>query len=101
MTADAAFQRLHAGDPVGALALLDAAGSPDTLDIGQLVASGIVQLANQRPAQALVALRTAVALGETAPATLLNLALAELQAGDTARAFRLMQGLEQHLPGWG
>ena len=100
MTADAAFQRLHAGDPVGALALLDAAGSPDTLDIGQLVASGIVQLANQRPAQALVALRTAVALGETAPATLLNLALAELQAGDTARAFRLMQGLEQHLPGW-
>src|SRR5271166_1036496 len=41
-----------------------------------------------------------VALGETAPATLLNLALAELQAGDADRAFRLMEGLEQHLPDW-
>ncbi|HME27245.1 MAG TPA: tetratricopeptide repeat protein, partial [Acetobacteraceae bacterium] len=93
-------QRLHADDPAGALALLVAAGTPDALDAEWLTASGIVQLANHHSAQALAALRAAVALGETAPATLLNLALAELQAGDTDRAFRLMKGLERHLPDW-
>jgi protein O-GlcNAc transferase len=100
MTTDAALERLHSGDPAGALLLLDAAASSDLLDPELLVARGVVQLANHCPAKALPALRSAVALGETAPATLLNLALAEMQAGDTARAFRLMQGLELRLPEW-
>jgi predicted O-linked N-acetylglucosamine transferase (SPINDLY family) len=100
MIAEAALAHLHAGDPAGALALLDHAVSPDTLDTDLLVTSGIVHLANNDPARALRALNMAVALGETAPTTLINLALAEFQVGDQARAFRLMEGLEQRLPGW-
>ena len=96
----AALERLYAGDPAGALALLDTTAPPDALDAEALVACGIVQLANHRPAMALPALRAAVALGETAPATLLNLALAELQAGDADRAFRLMEELQRRLPEW-
>ena len=42
----------------------------------------------------------AVALGDTRPPTLLNLALAEQQAGDAARATRLMEELAQRLPDW-
>ena len=100
MIADAALERLYAGDPASALAMLDAAAATDTLDPALLVATGIVQLANRCPERALPALRSAVALGETAPTTLLNLALAELQAGDAARAFQLMESLELHLPEW-
>ena len=99
----AALERLYAGDPAGALSLLDTMAPLDALgalDAEALVACGIVQLANHRPAMALPALRAAVALGETAPATLLNLALAELQAGDAARAYRLMEELQRHLPEW-
>ncbi len=45
----------------------------------------MVLLANRSPAEALTALRSAVALGDTSPATLLNLALAEEKTGDPAQ----------------
>ena len=96
----AALERLYAGDPAGALALLDTAAPPDALDAEALVAYGVVQLANDCPTMALPFLQAAVALGEATPATLLNLALAERQAGDAARAFRLMEELERRLPEW-
>jgi predicted O-linked N-acetylglucosamine transferase (SPINDLY family) len=100
MQAEAALERLRAGDPAGALALLGDCFELDSLNTDWLVASGMVQLANHEPAKALSALRMAVALGETKPTTLLNLALAELQAGDTTRALRLMEDLQQRLPEW-
>jgi protein O-GlcNAc transferase len=100
MTAEALLEILHAGDPAGALALLDEAAPADTRDARLLVTRGMVQLANHRPAEALPALRMAVLLGETTAPTMLNLALAEHQAGDAARAFRLMHALEQQLPAW-
>ena len=100
MTAELVLERLHAGDAAGALAIIDAAISPETVDAETLAARGMVLLANHRAADALSALRQAVALGDTYPATLLNLALAEHQAGDAGRGFRLMEALEQRLPGW-
>jgi len=100
MTADDALALLQGGDPVGALALLDDAMPTDNADAAWLVARGMVQLANDHPAEALTALRMAVALGDTMPATLLNLALAEDKAGDPARATHLMEALERHLPTW-
>src|SRR4051812_43663176 len=100
MIAETILERLRAGEPQGALALLDQTISPDTLDAELLVARGMVLLATHRPAEALAALRVAVALGQADPATLLNLALAEHQAGNAERAFRLMTGLEQRLPDW-
>jgi predicted O-linked N-acetylglucosamine transferase (SPINDLY family) len=100
MKSDAALERLRAGDPAGALALLDDCLAQDALDTEVLVASGMAQLANQNPGKALSALRLAVALGETKPTTLLNLALAELQAGDATRALCMMTELEQRLPEW-
>jgi predicted O-linked N-acetylglucosamine transferase (SPINDLY family) len=100
MTPESALERLRAGDAVGALAMLDAAAPLDALDAASLVARGMVQLANHLPAEALPSLRMAVALGDTMPTTLLNLALAEQQAGDAARATRLMEGLERRLPDW-
>ena len=100
MTADVALALLQGGDPIGALALLDDATAADETGADHLVARGMVLLANHHSAEALTALRMAVALGDTMPATLLNLALAEDQAGDPARALHLMQALENHLPAW-
>jgi tetratricopeptide (TPR) repeat protein len=99
MMPDAALALLQEGDPAGALALLEVAGEQQS-NAEALVVRGMVQLANHRPEQALPVLRQAVALGDTRPPTLLNLALAEQQAGDTAHAFRLMQELERLLPDW-
>ena len=96
----AAIERLYAGDAAGALSLLDSAAPPNALDAEALVARGVVQLANHRSAMALPCLRAAVALGDVTPTTLLNLALAELQAGDTDRAYRLMEELQRHQPEW-
>jgi protein O-GlcNAc transferase len=100
MMPDAALALLEDGDPAGAFALLEAAGEPRTSNAEALVVRGMVQLANHRPEQALTALRQAVALGDTRPPTLLNLALAEQQAGDAAHAFRLIKELERLLPDW-
>src|SRR5271157_1196757 len=63
-------------------------------------ARGVALLAMGRPAEALPALREAVAIGDATPATLLNLALAEDRAGERDRARRRMQTLADRLPGW-
>ena len=76
VTTEAALELLRDGDPAGALALLGLVLSHDDVDPARLAALGMVQLANRRAAEALTALRMAVALGDTSPATLLNLALA-------------------------
>ncbi len=99
MSMEAALEELDSGDPAGALDLLNAAPA-DPANAKHLLATGIIQLANNCAGKALPALRGAVALGETAPATLLNLALAEHQAGDTSTGLRLMRTLERSLPRW-
>lgn len=63
-------------------------------------AVGMALLQQQRWTEAAAALRSAVALGDLRPATVLNLALAEEQGGDTARAHALMQQLCEQLPRW-
>ena len=88
MTTETALDLLRSGNPVGALALLGDALSLDEIDPARLVARGMVQLANNSPAEALTALRMAVVRGDTAPVTLLNLALAQQKAGDPERALR-------------
>ena len=58
MDAGAALELLHQGDAAGALELLgDAAGLSEEMDAATLVALGIVQLANDHSADALIALR--------------------------------------------
>jgi predicted O-linked N-acetylglucosamine transferase (SPINDLY family) len=95
----AALGRLRAGDGAAALALLQ--DMPEaTAPAARHAALGMVHLAAGRAAEALAALRAAAALGDTSPPTLLNLALAEDQAGDPARAGALMAGLRRDLPGW-
>ena len=100
MTADAALALLRNGDPVGALGLLGDTASPHEIEPAQHAARGMVLLANDRPDKALSVLRAALALGDTSPPTILNLALAEQKAGDPERAARLMQEVEQRLPSW-
>ena len=63
-------------------------------------AEGMALLAMDRPVEALVALCSAVSLGDSAPSTLLNLALAEERTGDLQRARRLMHSLQERLPQW-
>ncbi len=70
------------------------------LDRVDHAARGAGLLAMGRPADALSALRAAVAIGDAAPATLLNLALAEDRVGDCERARRRMQDLADRLPDW-
>ena len=69
-------------------------------DAAHHAALGMALLEQGRGAEALVALRGAVAFGDTRPATLLNLALAEDRAGDPAQARAMMRGLCDHLPAW-
>jgi predicted O-linked N-acetylglucosamine transferase (SPINDLY family) len=99
MNAEAALAILEAGDPAGALARLNAIPA-DPADAKYLLATGIIQLANNCAAKALPALRAVADLGETAPATLLNLALAEHQAGDADAGISLMRALQSRLPDW-
>lgn len=63
-------------------------------------AQGMALLREDRPADALAALRLAVALGDTGPSTLLNLAIANDRAGDRARGRELMRGVADRMPGW-
>jgi protein O-GlcNAc transferase len=100
MTAEAALDLLRGGDAAGALALLGDAISPHTSDPMLFAARGMILLANDNPAAAMTALSMAVALGDTAPPTLLNLALAQEKTGDHERALRLMEALEWRLPEW-
>jgi predicted O-linked N-acetylglucosamine transferase (SPINDLY family) len=64
--------------------------SPPGVD---LLAAGLFQ-------EALAPLRLALSLGDTEPATLLNLAIAEDRAGDRDRARRLMRQMAVRLPDW-
>ena len=77
-----------------------AASVIDQWDAAQHAALGMALLGQRRAPEALVALRGAVAFGDTRPATLLNLALAEDLAGDPAKAQAMMRGLADHLPDW-
>src|SRR5665213_4080517 len=61
---------------------------------------GVALLAADRPAEALPALRAAVAAGDATPETLLNLAVAEDRAGDREHARRQMRHLADLLPDW-
>jgi protein O-GlcNAc transferase len=100
VSTEAALELLRNGDPGGALSLLGETTPWDEPDPAQHAARGMVLLANDRPAEALVALRTAVVLGDVSPSTVLNLALAEQKGGDAERAEQLMRDLEQQLPDW-
>jgi predicted O-linked N-acetylglucosamine transferase (SPINDLY family) len=70
-----------------------------TIDV-HLPAVGVDLLAAGRFQDALVPLRLAVSLGDAAPATLLNLAIAEDRAGDRERGRRLMRQVAVRLPDW-
>jgi protein O-GlcNAc transferase len=61
---------------------------------------GVALLAQGRFQDALAPLRLALSLGDTAPSTLLNLAIAEDRAGDRARGRRLMRQVAVRLPDW-
>lgn len=69
-------------------------------DGARQAALGMALLREDDPARALLALRHAVALGDSRPATLMNLALAEDSAGDANSAQSLMRDLAERLPGW-
>jgi protein O-GlcNAc transferase len=83
-------------------AMLPAAG-PDLIDAwdgARYAALGMSLLGQDRAAEALVALRGAVAHNDRRPATLLNLALAEDRAGNAAEAQAMMRALRDVMPGW-
>ena len=84
MPIEAALARLQAGDAAGALKVLEASPSAER-NAQHNAALGMVLLAENRPADALAALRNAATLGDSSPPTLLNLAIAEDRAGDAVR----------------
>ncbi len=94
-----ALSLLRGGDPVAALSRLARAPGGGE-DPHWCVAAGMAHLAAGDAGGAVRVLRAAVALGATAPVTLLNLALAEQQAGDPARAAMLLRELGRRLPRW-
>jgi predicted O-linked N-acetylglucosamine transferase (SPINDLY family) len=98
-TAEAALALLSRGDPGGALAALEPTRDV-AADPAYFTASGMALLARQRFAEALAALRTAIALGDASPPTLLNLAIAEDRGGDHQRARKLIRQVAAHLPEW-
>jgi len=100
MTAEAALALLHRGDHDGALALIQGTGSTIATDPGMLAARGTILLARGDALAARSALRAAVSLGGTSDTTLLNLALAEGQSGDTDRSRRLMRAVAEQRPDW-
>ncbi len=89
---------LDLGDARGALAALDRSDTEATAQHQALL--GMAHLAACQPAQARPALRRAVALGDTSPATRLNLALAEAAAGDLPRALSLVAEAGEAAPDW-
>ena len=70
-----------------------------TVDI-RFLPVGINLLAEGRFEEALAPLRLAVSAGDSTPATILNLAIAEDRAGDRDRARRLMRQIAVCLPEW-
>ena len=61
---------------------------------------GVDLLSDGRVHDALAPLRLALSLGNTDPATLLNLAIAEDRAGERERGRRLMRQVAVRLPEW-
>lgn len=100
MTLDAALARLNRGDTNGALALLAQTDGLATHGPAEQAGRGVILLAAGRPAEACLALRHAIDLGASDPATRLNLALAEERAGDPAQGRRLMQAVAEACPDW-
>ena len=100
MTVDAALDLLRRGDPDAAMAELDRPLLVTGSDADRLTVRGMVLLAQNRPDEARRCLRDAVLCPRAAPATLLNLALAEDRTGHPARAHRLMRALAVRLPDW-
>jgi protein O-GlcNAc transferase len=96
---DAALDFLRHGAPDEALARLHALPQ-STGDATLSAAFGMVHLAAEQYEDALVALRRAVSLGDTTPATLLNLALSEDHAGDPTRARQLIRAVADNCPQW-
>lgn len=99
MNAETALARLRAGDAAGALDMLDSMPE-DAADAAALAARGMSLLDMRQPDAARVAFRAAVSLGDTSPATLLNLAIAEDRAGAIERARNLMATVAEVLPHW-
>jgi protein O-GlcNAc transferase len=100
MAAEASLAQLSHNEPTSHLAAqVDPA--PDVgSDPACYAAHGMVLLAQDRVAEALASLRTAISLGDTNPSTALNLALAEDRAGDRVRARALMRRVAADLPDW-
>ncbi|MEJ0016060.1 MAG: tetratricopeptide repeat protein [Acetobacteraceae bacterium] len=98
MMVEAALERLRGGDAIGALAALAALPAADEPEYQS--AHGMILLACDRPAEALTALRRAVAGGDASPVTLLNAAIAEDRAGDVTLAHAAMRNLGRHMPQW-
>ncbi len=96
---DEALGLLRNGHADAALARLNSR-PPHTADVSWFAALGVVHLAAGNHADALPALRAAVALGDASPNGMMNLALAEDRVGDTTRARQLMQELRNLLPRW-
>jgi predicted O-linked N-acetylglucosamine transferase (SPINDLY family) len=100
MTVDTALDLLRLGDADAAMAELDRPMLVTGSDVERLTARGMVLLAQNRPDEARRCLRAAVHRQRAAPATLLNLALAEDRTGHPARGRRLMRALAARLPDW-
>jgi protein O-GlcNAc transferase len=98
MKADTSRDLLRRGIPTAELTLLNPTTDPQAPS--EIAARGMVQLANKLVTEARTSLRLAVALGDSTPVTVLNLALAEVQAGDRDRGLELMREMERCAPGW-
>ncbi len=87
-------------DTQAALAVLDNADAATAATAQHQAVLGMAKLAASRPQEARVALRRALALGDTSAGTLLNLALAEGATGDLERALSLVAEAEAAAPDW-
>ena len=93
-----ALRRLRAGDPAGAMAMMAVRPGSDAAQAH--VARGIGYLVRSEAVPAMLEFRAALAAGDGAPSTLLNLALAQDGAGETQEARSLMRRVAAADPGW-
>lgn len=97
MSTAAALDKLRAGNARAALILL---AENATDDAASHEARGMALLATGEPAAARQAFDMSRARGNSSPALLLNLALAEEGAGDPERARSMMRALSERLEDW-